>query len=196
MNETTIKVQVRNTEERVKDIRAQGLIPAVVYGFETEATPIQFDYQAFRKAFRITGKSTVMTLDLDGKELLTLVQDVQYNPVTDEFAHVDFIALDPNSPTKTTIKVRYEGLSPAEKNLQSLIIKPTTSIEVSCLPTQFKKEIIIDLGVLKNFFDKVTVADLDISSEEGVEVITPASAVIVQANTPKGGIKTEDTEEA
>ena len=51
-----------------------------------------------------------------------------------------------------------------------------------------QKEIIVDLGVLKNFFDKVTVADLAISSQEGVEVITPAEAVIVQANTPKGGI--------
>ncbi len=196
MNETILQVQVRNTEERVKDIRAEGLIPAVVYGFDLEPTAIQFDYQTFRKAFRITGKSTVMTLELNGKKLTTLVHDVQYNPLTDEFDHVDFLALDDNAPVTTTIRIRYEGLSPAEKNLQSVISKPYTAIEVSCLPTLLKKDIVIDLGVLKNFFDKVTVADLEISSEEGIKVLTSPDTVLAQANTPKGGINANaDTED-
>lgn len=51
------------------------------------------------------------------------------------------------------------------------------------------------MGQLKNFFDKVTVADLDIASEEGIEILTPADAVLVQANTPKGGIQETKDEE-
>lgn len=199
MNEaTTINAQVRNIEDRPKDVRANGLIPAVIYGFETESTPLQFDYQEFRKAFRLTGKSTVMTLDIDGKKVSTLIQDIQYNPLTDLYDHIDFIALDDNAPVKTTIRIKYEGMSPAEKNLQSVISKPTTAVEVSCLPKDMKKEIIVDLGSLKNFFDKVTVADLEISSDESMTVLTPATTVIVQANTPKGGINagTETEEEA
>jgi large subunit ribosomal protein L25 len=195
MNETTIKAQVRSTEERPRDIRESGLIPAVVYGFGLESTPIQFDYQEFRKAFRITGKSTVMTIDLDGKQISTLIADIQYNPLTDLYDHIDFLAVDDSAPVKTTIRIKFEGMSPAEKNLQSVISKPNTSIEVSCLPKLMQKEIIVDLGVLKNFFDKVTVADLAISSQEGVEVITPAEAVIVQASTPKGGIQDSKEEE-
>ncbi len=195
MNETIVNAQVRKMTDRVKDIRADGFIPAVVYGYGLDSTPIQFDYQEFRKAFRITGKSTVMTLELEGKKLSTLVHDVQYNPLTDEFAHIDFIALDDNAPVTTTIRIRYEGLSPAEKNLQSVISKPHTSIEVSCLPRLLKKYITIDMGQLKNFFDKVTVADLDIASEEGIEILTPADAVLVQANTPKGGIQETKDEE-
>ncbi len=189
MNEVTkISVQVRDVNDRPKDVRAKGMIPAVIYGFGIDPTPLQCDYQEFRKALRITGRSTVMTLELDGKNISTLVKDIQYNPLTDEFEHIDFLALDDNAPIKAKIKVRYTGLSPAEKNLQSVISKPTTEVEISCLPKLLKKEILIDLGVLKNFFDKVTVADLDISKEEGIEVLTPADAVIVQANTPKGGI--------
>ncbi|HID91854.1 TPA: 50S ribosomal protein L25 [Candidatus Gracilibacteria bacterium] len=189
MNEvTTISVQTRDINDRPRDIRAEGLIPAVLYGFDIESTPIQFDYQIFRKAFRVTGRSTVMTLELNGKNISTLIKDIQYNPLTDEFDHVDFLAVDDNAPVKTRIKIRTEGMSPAEKNLQSLISKPTTSIEVSCIPRLLKKDITVDLGVLVNFFDKVTVADLPISSEEGIEVLTNPKAVIIQANTPKGGI--------
>jgi len=192
MNETILKAQLRNTAERPKDIRAKGSIPAVVYGFGLDSSAIEFDYQEFRKAFRITGKSTIMTIDLDGKKLSTLVQDIQYNPLTDEFDHVDFLSVDDNSPVKTTIRIKFEGLSPAEKNLQSVISKPNTVVEVSCLPKLFKKEIVVDLSELKNFFDKVTVADLAISSEEGVEVLSDPETVIVQANTPKGGISQDD----
>jgi len=195
MNETTVKAQLRNTEERPKDIRAKGLIPAVIYGFGLESTAIEFDYQAFRKAFRITGKSTVMTIDLDGKTLSTLVHDIQYNPLTDEFDHIDFLSLDDNAPVKTTIRIKFEGMSPAEKNLQSLISKPNTTIEVSCLPKLLKKDITVDMSVLKNFFDKVTVADLAISSEEGIEVLSAPTMVLVQANTPKGGIGEDNTTE-
>lgn len=198
MNEvtTTISVQTRDINSRPRDIRAEGFIPAVVYGFDIEATPIQFDYQTFRKSFRLTGKSTVMTLNLDGKNISTLIKDIQYNPLTDEFDHIDFLAVDDNAPVKTRIKIRTEGMSPAEKNLQSVISKPTTFIEVSCIPKLLKKDIIVDISPLANFFDKITVADLAISSEEGIEVITSPTAVVVQANTPKGGIDGEDDAEA
>lgn len=188
----SIAVEKRSLDTKPKILREQGFILGSLYGHDVEATPIKFEYQAFRKAYRAVGDSTSLTVSLDGKDYTTIVHDVQYHPLSDNYTHVDFLALDDNKPTTATVPLILEGQSPAVKNLTAVLITPISSIEIQCLPKHLVKEIVVNIESLENFFDAITVGDLEISQNENITVLTDAAQNIVQAGTPKGGIKASE----
>lgn len=186
MNEVVIAVESRNTETKPKDIRSEGKILGVVYGHGLESTPVQFDYQSFRKAYRQTGDSTLLTLDFGDKKVSTLVHDVAYHPVSDEFLHIDFLAINDDEPIKAHIPLILEGLAPAVKNLTAVLLQPLSAVEVSCLPKYLKREIVVDVTGLEKFHDTIHVSDLSIAQDENISVLSADDAVVVTANPPKG----------
>lgn len=197
MSEVVIAVESRNVEVKAKDIRSEGKILGVLYGNGVDSIPVQFDYQAFRKAYRTTGDSTLLTLDFEGKKISTLVHDVSYHPVSDEFLHVDFLAINDAEPTKAHIPIVLDGLAPAVKNLTAVLLQPLPALEVSCLPKYLKREIVVDVTGLEKFHDTIHVADLDIAQDQNISIITDSDAVVVTANPPKGYayMKKEDESE-
>jgi large subunit ribosomal protein L25 len=54
--------------KQVKQLRKQGLVPAVVYGHGTQATSIMFPVLEYEKLFRSAGTSTLVDLVIDGRE--------------------------------------------------------------------------------------------------------------------------------
>lgn len=196
MKEVVISAEQRTLETKAKDLREEGKILGVIYGHDFESTPVKFDYQDFRKAYRETGDSTVLTLDVDGKKVATLVHEVQYNPVTDAFMHVDFLSVNESEPIKTHIPLALEGLSPAVKNLTAVLVTPLKTLEISCLPKYLQREIVVDVTGLENFHDAIHVSDLEISQNENITVLSDASSVVVTANPPKGYAHMQDGEES
>ena len=193
----SINAEKRELNTKAKHLRENGFILGSLYGHNVEATPIKFEYQEFRKAFRETGYSTILTLKIDGKDVSTLVHDIQYDPLSDEYIHVDFLAVNEKEPIKAIIPIVLEGLAPAIKNLSAVLVTPIQSIEIECLPKYLVKEIIVNVDKLEKYHDTVLVSDLEISSNKNVTILTDPDSVIVVANTPKGGIASleNDSEE-
>ncbi len=183
-----INAEKRALDTKAKHLREEGFILGSIYGHGVEATPIKFEYQEFRKAYRETGDSTVLTVNIDGKEVSTLVHEVQYDPLSDKYIHVDFLVLNDKETTKAHIPITITGLAPAIKNLSAVLVAPLNFIEIECLPKNLVKEIIVNVEGLKKYHDTIHVSDLEIYSNKDVTVLTPGDAVVVVANTPKGGI--------
>lgn len=72
-------------------LRRQDKIPAVIYGHGSEPLPIALDRPQFRAALNAAGPNAVITLDVEGTEHLTIVKDMQRDPIANRVTHVDFL---------------------------------------------------------------------------------------------------------
>jgi len=92
-----------------KSLRRKGLVPCVAYG-GTEQLHFFLDERDFNKIL-FTPETYIISLKVGDKEVKTLLQDVQYHPVTDKILHADFMEFDDSKPVKTAIPVKTFGTS-------------------------------------------------------------------------------------
>ncbi len=169
---------------KVKDLRAAGFIPAVVYGGKDKPLSITLDANNFEKIYEQTGSSSLIELNVDENNTdNVLAQDIQYNPVTGKIDHVDFIRVRMDEKLTTEIPLEIVGESEAVEQLDGTLVTPRDSIEVECLPKDLVHEIKIDISVLKAFDDQIKVAD--IIAPEGIKILTDAEEVIAMVEPPR-----------
>ena len=75
-------------------LRRTDRIPAVVYGQGSEPLPVTLDRPKFRAALNAAGPNAVITLDVDGSDHLTIVKNMQRDPIANRVTHVDFMLID------------------------------------------------------------------------------------------------------
>lgn len=84
---------------------------------------------------------------------------------------------------KTHVPVVFTGESPAVKGMGGIIVTVHDRVTVSCLPNDIPHQFTIDLGVLQNFRDSVTIAKLEVP--KGVTIEEGAETVIVTVQEPR-----------
>ena len=93
-----------------KRLRKDGQVPCVLYGGEDQIH-FSMDDRNFTKIL-FTPDVFVIKIELDGNEYDTILQDIQYHPVTDKVLHADFLLVFPDKPIKVSIPVRLKGTPP------------------------------------------------------------------------------------
>lgn len=111
MKSISIKGQERESVGKVatKAARNAGLVPCVVYGGEQ---PVHFT--AEEKAFKslvYTPNVHTVAIDLGGKNVDAILQDIQFDPVSDKILHIDFYQLDANKEITMDVPVKVIGNS-------------------------------------------------------------------------------------
>src|SRR6476646_5936440 len=86
--------------KKVHGLRREGLLPGVVYGYKTEAMPIQVDRRTFEQVYRRAGATTLIDLRIDEGATSTkvFVHEVTRDPVHHALTHVDFLAVNMSQP--------------------------------------------------------------------------------------------------
>jgi len=82
MEKLELNAELRGPEEKLRELRASRIIPAVVYGRNQESLSIKLDATDLLRAFRKTGESTIITLKVDGKDIDVLFHDIQKEPLS------------------------------------------------------------------------------------------------------------------
>lgn len=91
-----------------RELRRNGLIPAVIYGDKQEPIAISVPYkEVFYKIHGGGFRTTVATIDLDGKKIQVLPKDYQLNPVSDAPVHVDFLRVSAKSVVEVNVPVHF-----------------------------------------------------------------------------------------
>lgn len=91
-------------------LRAEGRIPAVVYGAGVDATAVHINQMDLYHALHTSaGGNVLIRLEVDGDEHLTLARDVQRHPVRGDVLHTDFVALDRDSRIRVEIPIHLDG---------------------------------------------------------------------------------------
>lgn len=181
-----LAVQKRDLGVKAKTLREEGKLVGVMYGHNHESIPVVADYQSFRKEFRTTGKALVMELELDGKNISTLVHDIEFEPVSGNYEHVDFLVVNENEKIHAFVPLRLEGLAPAVKNLSAVLTTPVKQLEIACLPKDLLKEVVVDVMSIEKFHQSIHVRDLPIFSDERYTLFADPAGVVVASSAPRG----------
>ena len=161
-----LTVQVRTaTGKKVKNLRKEGQLPAIVYGKSLEnpvlLTCVKND---FIRVYREAGFST--PIELTGAiEQLVLLQDMQLDPVSDEVLTVDFLAVNRNEKVSASVPVVLVGESKVEKLNEGKVQLVKDIVEVEAFPQDLPHNIEIDVATIESINDVIFVKDLKVSGK-------------------------------
>jgi large subunit ribosomal protein L25 len=169
--------------KKLRTVAADEKIPAVLYGPKMASLPIFVPSADFRKVWKQAGESTVVSLEIGGKQTNVLIHDVVFDPLTNEPIHADFYAALMDKPVKAHIPLEFEGVAPAVKEHGAVLVKVLHSIEVEALPKDLPHEIKVDLKALAFTGDHISAGDIKLPAS--VKLVTKTDEVVAVAEEPK-----------
>lgn len=156
----TLDVQKREAGDKLVALRAQGKMPAVVYGPKQEAINLVVDEKVFEKVRHEAGESTIVNLAGLEEEVEVLIKQVDFDPVKQRVAHADLYAIERGKEMTATVAFEFIGEAPAEKNNIGSVTKAMQEIGVTCLPRHLPSHVDVDVSSMDAEDSKITVADL------------------------------------
>lgn len=150
-------------------LRAEGVLPGVVYGLGRDPQAVQVEYSALREALQgPAGLNTVFTLDVDGQQQQVIVKDIQRDIMKRTVSHADFLRVDPSTPVKITVPVTLTGHAAKVADAGALVEQKVFRIKVRALPGAIPVDIPVDISRL-DMNSRIAVRDLNLPN--GVEAL-------------------------
>lgn len=165
-------------------LRASNRVPGVLYGgaeqchfslSEVELNKIVFNPDVFK-----------LELDLNGKKVDCIIQDIQFHPVTDRVTHVDLLEVLPGKPVKVELPLRTTGQAIGVMNGGRLELN-YRRVPVRGLVDQLPECLTVDITPLE-IGDNARVRDLDI---EGLDILLSESALLVACKRTRAAMSAE-----
>ena len=167
----TLEANTRNTKTKgdVRSLRLNGNVPAIIYGGSRQNEKISVSKKILKSLLANEGfLSSVITLNIDGKNQNVLPREIDYNVLSDEPTHVDFLRVVAGVKIRIEIPVQFinHEKSPGLKRGGVLNIV-RRKIELKCPSEKIPESIVIDL-------DKIDIGEsFKISSVKLEEGVTP-----------------------
>ena len=189
MNSVSLSGSLRENvgKKDAKKLRAQGLVPCVIYGNGRE---VRFYTEA--KSFKtilFTPETYIIDFTIDGQVYRTILQDIQYHPLSDEVLHADFLEVTEEKPITVTLPVRTEGTSPGVMRGGKLKVR-IPRLKVKGLIKDLPDFVMVNISEL-NVNQAIRVKDLVI---ENVTPLVAANNIVCDVKAKKSAIA-EETEE-
>jgi len=172
---------------KIKDLRAAGLIPAVVYAQGRKSLSVKVSNSALLRLMhqqqRIEGVLINLKVknDLKHPSRSCLIKEIQYDPVVGNIIHVDFNEISLTKAIKVNVPVVAKGEPIGAKQDGGSLEHILWEIEVECLPTNIPKEFEVDVSPLK-IGDAIHIKD--IIAPDGVKILNDPSGVVLSVAAP------------
>lgn len=184
----TLELQERTAiRKRLRALRREGLVPAVVHDHGKDSIHVAGDYGTIVKTYQLAGKHHPVNLTVGGKKHLALIKDVDFGPVKHEFRHVVFQAIKQNEEVDAEIPLVFkeDAEIPAEK-VSLMVLKQLDAVQVKALPRDLPDQLVVDPSGLVEVGDSITVADIVVP--KGVTIVTEPEHQIAMVEMPKDQI--------
>lgn len=193
MTKHTYSVEPRQvTGRKVKSLRKQGIVPGSIFGKNVESKNIQFNAKSFTKLRDAVGESSLLYLVTPDKtEHPVIVRDVEVHPVTGQMLHVSFNQVSLREKVSAPVTIKLEGESPADRDKLGILVQQLDEVEVEALPTDIPEAFIVDVSILTEVDQSVTVGDLKVDASK-ISIQTDPETVIVKVEP----LAAEETEAA
>ena len=181
----TIQLTVKPREitgKQVKALRAEGLIPAELYGHGVPNVHLVVPAKEFGKVYKAAGSSTMITLDLGHEKKQAMIHDVVRDNVRDDILHVDFYQVRLDEKIAAHVPLEFIGESAAVKEKGAIINKSLAEIEVEAFPQDVPHTIAVDLSALADIDQSIYVKDLVLP--KGVTIDLDGEMVVATATAP------------
>ncbi|MDM1293457.1 50S ribosomal protein L25/general stress protein Ctc [Sphingobacterium sp. N143] len=129
-----------------KELRYQGLVPAVLYGGK-EQTALSVS-AADLKPVLYTADVIIVELNIDGQTKRAIIQDAQFHPLTDLVTHIDFLELFDDKEVSLNIPIKLTGTSPGVK-MGGKLVQKLRKLRVKALPANLPQEIEVPMDSLE-----------------------------------------------
>ena len=171
-----------------RKIRAQGLLPAVIYRAGQPATSVSLDPNELETAFRRSGnRNTLVTLGVEGKSFTCLVKVTQRDPVTANLIHVDFYEVDDNEEVTVRVPVNPTGRA-AGVTAGGKLRLIRRDLDVRCKPGSIPATVDVDVTTLQvGDFIRVSA----VPAPEGTEIVAPNDFNILTVVGKRGAVAVE-----
>ena len=168
-------------------LRAQGMIPAAVYGEGGEAVAVAVNAKDIANILRSgTGHNTIFKLALpntDGEPDNVIIKDYQVDPVRGRLLHADLLRLSMTTLTHVNVSIETIGEPPGVKSEGGILELQLREIEVECLPGDIPQTLSVDVSHLQ-IGDHVTVADL-VYDREKVKLLADEHQIVAGVLAPR-----------
>ena len=150
--------------KKVKNLRAQGLVPAVIYDKHLKSGSLSCVKNHLLKVYRTAWYSTPVELTGDVDHLV-LINSLQLDPVSDEIISADFLAVSRTEKVSAKIPVVTFWESQLEKLNEGKVMLVKDEVEVEALPQDLPSKFEVDISVLETVNDVFFVKDLKVSDK-------------------------------
>lgn len=172
------------TGKKVSYLRADGKLPAVVYGRGLDSDNVTVDAHEFEQLRRHAGPNTLIDLSVDGKKSTPiLVHDVQLHRVTRKPLHADLYVVRMTEELTVDVPLVSEGESEAVENAGGTLLHVIEHVRVRALPDHLPQSIHYSIESLKTFDDQIHVRDLEIPSD--ATLLTDVDEVVAKVLAPR-----------
>ena len=172
-------------KESAVKLRAEGRLPAVVYGKDMEARSLSLDTQETEYLFqRIAVENTIVNLLIEGEKepMQTLIREIQSYPHKAGLLHVDFLRIQKGVAVEVEIPVELEGVPVGVKESGGVLEQVVNEVRVKCIPSKIPEIISLDVTGLA-VGDALHVYDVDLG--EDVEILVDPQRTICSVQIPK-----------
>ncbi len=170
--------------KKVKKLRREGLLPAVLYGSAFQGVqPITIAARDFERLYARAGTSALIDLQVEGgRPRPVLVHQVQRDATRRNFVHVDFFAPDMRVELTVAVPLAFVGEAPAVAVDGGVLTQLVTELQVRCLPDHIPAALEVDVSGLTEFGVQLTAAEIPLP--EGVSLVSSEDEVVVQVDAP------------
>lgn len=164
-----LKLDLRDVQgKKVVNLRREGIVPGVVYGHGFDPILVQSDYNVIEKTVKDAGKHTPVYVTVDGKKKITIIKDIDREPVKSRIRHVSFHAVKADEKVHAEVPIHLigEGESAAEK-AGLIVLQAIETVEIKAKPADLPEALEVSIAELATDEDKITLADITLP--EGVE---------------------------
>ena len=175
-------------------LRAEGKVPAVLYGHGSQPEHVAFDARTFDELLHHGGRTGIITLMMDGKKNDTaLVRDVTRHEVTRKLLHVDLQRVSATEAVHAKVPVVTVGVAQGVKDFGGVMDVVVHELEVEGPANQLPDHLDVDVESL-GLHDHATAGDIKLP--KNIKMLTPADTIVVSIETSKTARHLEEAEAA
>jgi len=181
-------------KNKIKYIRTQGYVPAVIYGHNKETRSIKLDRKQMDRFLMYHTKGSTLDVEINGKAAMVVLKDFQRRGLKDQLIHVDFQELSANETVKIPVPILVKNREYIER-IGAVLEDHLTEIEIEALPSDLIEHVYVDVDGMA-FGDVVRVSDLVFENMEKVTLLTDLDLTVLAVSAPsKEEEKKEGAEE-
>jgi large subunit ribosomal protein L25 len=168
-------------------LRAEGKVPAVVYGLGREPQSVLVDWPSLRKAITTeAGLNALITLENDGESHLSIIKDLQRHPLRRDVLHVDFQLIDRDESLSVDVPIVLHGIAKAVEAKKGMVDQLKHTLTINAKPGFIPTQLDADVSELEIGGTNLQVRD--IALPDGVTTDVEPDEIVAQGSATRSTI--------
>lgn len=168
-------------DSKLHNLREEGYIPGILYGFESSNQLIQLKAKEIQKHLKEHGESSIFNVEFGDEIIPVKMNEIQKDIISQELIHVDLQRIEINKEVEMAIPIQLIGQAAGVQN-GGTIQQQLRTIKVRSLPSLMPESIIVDISsfdIGHNLYVK------DINIPEGTKILNNDSTLMLTILPPE-----------